>query len=124
MKNKCTEIDYPFGAESKPLYCPACGTMVLAVDEPVSQPACEHVDFVYVDTAGEFEYIKPELEKIVTELNENEDPDYEDDPWGTLYEKVQGNTKFVMEIITSGMACGPVSLTVAVGFDMHPQSRK
>jgi hypothetical protein len=65
------------------------------VDE-VEQPASPHVSFVYPEVVGEFVYLRGDL----------------------LEHTPLGEVPMVYELRTRGMACGPVSNRLWVGFDL------
>jgi hypothetical protein len=110
-------LNFPSGKPELKLYCPSCGVLVVNDEDEVEQPACEHVLFLYLDDIAEFLYIEPELERLIEAKRKNEDED-ESDYELLLKEHPSSSTAFVWEETTSGFACGPVSSTLAVGFDL------
>jgi hypothetical protein len=82
--------------------------------------------FHYYPEAGEFSYIKPDLQKKIDEkrraLGDNAE-DLED--FEILAEHVEslGKVPLIFALTTHGMAMGPVSSTVYVGLDLVAGSK-
>ena len=114
-----TMVDIDFGGEFEPFFCPFCGHRIINPEtiEAGSTP-CQHVEFIYVDVAGEFDFVKTQLHPTVEKLMN----DPEGDTWGILD---SGNLKkmpddmVIFGLTTSGMACGPVSSTVSVALRLN-----
>ena len=122
-KINLVKIDWPTGAPALTLCCPRTGNVVIKADDAVDQPASPYVTFVYVDEVGEFDFLRDDirfrLEKARERLESSESPDAYISDLDILLEHTDlGLVPVVFEITTSGMACGPVSFTVHVGFDL------
>lgn len=126
QKINLVEINWPSGALAPTLHCPRTGNVVLKADEATHQPASPYVTFVYVDEVGEFDFIREDLrERLDTareQLEQRRDDDYISDLDVLLEHTPLGRVPVVYEITTSGMACGPVSFTVHIGFDLWSDS--
>ena len=120
------EINWPSGAAAPTLHCPRTGNIVLKADEATDQPASPYVTFVYVDEVGEFDFIRDDLRERLDaareQLDLSDDDDYVSDLDVLLRHTFLGGVPMVYEITTSGMACGPVSFTVYIGFDLWSES--
>jgi hypothetical protein len=124
MKNAATvvDIDWPDGAPAPTLHCPRTGKIVLKADEATDQPASPYVTFVYVDEVGEFDYIRADLRECLDDardtLDNGGDNEHMSDVEILLNHTSLGRVPIVYRITTSGIACGPVSFTVYIGFDL------
>ena len=122
------KIDWPFGARPPELYCPRSGKLVLATEDEVEQPASPYVTFIYLEEIGEFIYLRDDLAERLEQAREAllEDGVDEDDlpsDMELLQERTTlGTAPVIFEITTSGMACGPVSSTITVGFDLWSEA--
>jgi len=120
------EVNWPSGAPAPTLHCPRTGNIVLKSDEATDQPASPYVTFVYVDEVGEFDFIRDDLRERLDaareQLNPSDDDDYVSDLEVLLKHTFLGRVPMVYEITTSGMACGPVSFTIHIGFDLWSES--
>ena len=99
-------------------FCPATGKPVF--DEGgVASPA---VDFVYIYEVGEIDYASAEAEAAWEGMkpapDEDED-DFEDERFERFVETYDRPNVVCFEITTHGLACCPVSSTVAIGIDMN-----
>ena len=130
-----TTIDWPFNAKPPVIRCPITGMVVGAGYDPssganadeYSEPDHEKVPtlmFSYIPEVGEFDFIRPELMEAIESKHaelvkadpENEDLDDFDiltDHLGNL-----GECPLVFEVVTTGMACGPVTSSVYIGLDL------
>jgi len=94
--------------------------------QQTDQPASPYVTFVYVDEVGEFDFIRDDLRERLDaareQLNPSDDDDYVSDLEVLLKHTFLGRVPMVYEITTSGMACGPVSFTIHIGFDLWSES--
>jgi len=110
---KTIEIDLDGSIEE--LFCPACGMEALEAGIRGWNP-CEHLVFLTDDASGEVSYNAPgfqeKAEKFMKILSEE----------GELERAAKGiqmpATAFLMAVTTHGMACGPVSSTSYICFDM------
>lgn len=117
MTIQTLSMEWPFDAEAPDVHCPACGAQVLKKNDAVTQPACAHVKFVYLAEIDDFDYLDARIESQLEERR-NAAPD-DDLSNGEMLRGLDGpSTCFVYELTTSGMACGPVSSTVRIGFDL------
>ena len=109
------KVEWPFNAAPPPLFCPACGKRIIGSTEVLAE-VCPHLDFVHFE--GELEYASESVKALVEALEAKAaDADEDVEVLDELL-KVESATRFVVSITTSGMACGPISTTVDVGFDM------
>lgn len=123
------DIEFPFGVTIQQYFCPVCGEPVLVEDFEAETPACPHVDWVYLDDVCEFLWLKPEVAKLLDQIDVgeedsqgDEDSDAEDaeaaDPeLDALIRSWDGKAKAVFVFTTGGIACGPVWSTIRIGFD-------
>jgi hypothetical protein len=96
-----------------PLHCPKCG----AQQDPESSTYCQHVTFVYLPRY-DFEYVAPDFQNtvalILNKAAESDDSDVED----LLLDLPSTGTNFVVEVLSSGISCGPSSFRVLYGFEL------
>jgi hypothetical protein len=86
-------FDWPVNADPPALHCPRSGDLVVSDGEgEVDQPASPYVTFNYPDDLSDIELL---LEQVPL-----------------------GGVRMVYELRTSGMACGPGSNRLWVGFDL------
>jgi hypothetical protein len=117
-------LDWPFNADPPELYCPPTGKFVVSIGEDeVEQPASPHVTFVYPEVVGEFVYLRDDLRERLEATRARlvaagADPDDLADIEVLLEHTPLGEVPMVYELRTSGMACGPVSHRLWVGFDL------
>lgn len=125
MKNPpIITIAWPFGAVAPSLHCPRTGNLVLAPDAMIDQPASPCVSFVWIHEIAEFEFIRDDLQGRLDETRRaliKAGADEYDLPSNFEILKTDvdlGTIPVIFEITVSGMACGPVSETVTIGFDL------
>jgi hypothetical protein len=117
-------LDWSFNAEPPELYCPRTGELVVSNGEDeVEQPASPHVTFVYPEVVGEFVYLRDDLHERLEATRARlvaagADPDDLVNIEVLLEHTPLGEVPMVYELRTSGMACGPVSHRLWVGFDL------
>lgn len=92
-------------------------------EDEVEQPASPHVTFVYPEVVGEFVYLRDDLRERLEATRARlvaagADPDDLVDIEVLLEHTPLGEVPMVYELRTSGMACGPVSSRLWVGFDL------
>lgn len=110
MSIQIVELDLPFGADIPSVHCPVCGAVLQKTDAPVDLPTCKHLEFAYVDAAPGFMYIKPHLEEQLQRLEEeSDDEDFQE--WEAVETLIDEPTTMIMSITSSGMGCGPTSVT-------------
>ncbi len=86
-------------------------------------PASPHVTFAYPEVVGEFVYLRDDLRERLEAVRARlvaagGDPDDLVDIEVLLEHTPLGEVPMVYELRTSGMACGPVSHRLWVGFDL------
>lgn len=89
----------------------------------VEQPASPYVTFVYLEAVGDFVYLREDLQARMDATRAETaaagaDPDDLVDIEVLLEHTPLGEVPMVYELRTSGMACGPVSHRLWVGFDL------
>ena len=107
------DLELPFGAVLGHFYCPACGAEVMGEEGFAS---CPHLLFTYLDLVGEFEAVAPDLADLVQAVRSEEDRD--EDPVDALLGHLDSKSILAFSLTTSGMACGPVSATLSLAFDL------
>ena len=121
MSARKVELEFPFGHDFPPLYCPVCGTVAQIPDEPSEMPTCPHVEFRFLGMIGEFDYTTPQIDKLLDEWEEKYGDDDEVESLEYI-EKDNNKTRIIFEITTGGMACGPSWSTVVYGFNYLPEN--
>jgi len=133
-----TTIDWPFNAKPPVIRCPITGMVVVAGNDPSSGANTDEYSeldhekvptlmFSYIPEVEQFDFIRPELMEAIESKRAElvaADPENEDlydfdiltDHLGNL-----GECPVVFELVTTGMACGPVSSSVFVGLDLARQ---
>ena len=87
-------------------HCPVCGAEVFSVSgEPTAKP-CDHLLFSWIDQVGEFYNTADEVNALIED----------EETWSSLSDGEFlarcPDTAVLFAFEFSGMACGPVSLTV------------
>jgi hypothetical protein len=130
-------LDFDWGVTVPTLHCPVTCEPLLwgSEDEDKDLPDWEGIPtvrFVYCsESGGAFEYIHPDLQAAIdvrraemlaaaTTEDEKDDIDYQNDfeILSEQYIEALGEQLLVFEVVTRGMACGPVAETVFVGLDL------
>ena len=115
----------PFGEDTPVLYCPICGKQVITQDKKGMQDieACPHLAFAMVDGIPDEWYT---CEDYAKRKEQHPDLDYLDAE--NIVDFLSGlgydESMLVIELVGNGMACGPVSMSVILGFDLGAESRK
>ena len=118
-------IDWPCGAEPPSWFCPACGKQTIDSENGLVEPPCLHLEFLYLTEIDEFEYIKENLKDLIEKERQAGDAEEggKEEDWDEMsdYELLKNamnrdSTFVTFELTTSGMACGPVSSTVCIGY--------
>lgn len=92
--------------ESPKFHCPVCGAEVFTENgEPTDKP-CEHVLFSWIDQVGDFYNAADEVNGLL------EDDENWFSPSDEEFLSRCPDTAVLFALESSGMACGPVSLTV------------
>jgi len=124
MSVQVLKVDWPFNAEPPKMYCPVCGTRL---DEEEGK-YCEHVDFIFLPEVDDFHHVSAEFQPIVDGIRKViEDAEEDsDDELASIHDKLLEmddlGTNVLIEMTTSGMACGPTSFTVLYGFGLYKES--
>lgn len=129
-------IDWPFNATPPVIRCPITGAIVGGGYDPTTggngdeytEPNHENIPtliFSYLPEVGEFDFIRPELMEAIESKRAElvaADPENEDlYDFDILTDHVEnlGECPLIFEVVTSGMACGPVSSSVYIGLDLY-----
>ena len=114
------ELTTPFGVFLGDLHCPFCGAKVLAEDAE-EQPPCPHIGFIYLGDIDDFMFVTPAIEEAVEEAyGKALDEQAGLDKLALADSLLPDNLGLTMVFHTAGMACGPVSSTIALGFAFRP----
>jgi hypothetical protein len=103
-------VELSWHGNSPDIHCPACGKDVFGSDDK-----CDHL--LLVTCGAGFDYVRPDLKKLADRLEEKDESPFE------LADKVRSERAFFLSIITSGVACGPVSFEMLVGFEFPERQR-
>ena len=127
------------------LYCPVCADNIYKHLEEDTTP-CVHVLYVYIDEIAEFIYSHKKIQQTLSEIMEDIDADDQSmmnlfellssieetqahekmfyslkeaqaHPVSILTQKLAIPSALHISIETNGMACGPVSSTIWIGYD-------
>ncbi len=97
-------IDIHNNWESARFHCPACGAVIFDErGEPTPNP-CKHLLFSWIDEVGDFYNPADEVKQI---LEEDDILPFDDETLEKFPE-----TTVIFRLVSFGMACGPVSITV------------
>ena len=98
------------------VYCPLCRQRVNDVtEESYDILPCSHLLFAYQTFSGDYEYIEESVEERISKIDKDELDD--DGLLEVMAAAGYGNDLVVVDVCSSGMACGPVSHSVYFGFD-------
>ena len=127
-------IEWPFGAIAPTFYCPVTGKPIVfgqdaatgeeRLGEEPDYTEIESLLFIYLPELSDFIYIKDSLRVQLEAFKETllaEDPEADvDDEMEILQKNLKrfADCPQLIQMITSGMACGPVSYTAYFGFDL------
>jgi len=126
------DIDWPFDAPPPALRCPITGKVVVLGYDPASGEMSDEAEkpdwaniptvlFHFIPEVGEFDFIRPELQKKIEEKRAEMGEEAEDlDDFEILTEFVEeiGTTPLIFCLNTSGMANGPITVSVHIGLDL------
>lgn len=120
------------------LFCPICGTDTYE-SLSAQQTPCAHVAYVFFDDISEFDQVSPTISNLVDEITKEDMAQQElmqqimqkkismteytelAHPVIRLEQKIDAlfprNTFLHLGITTYGMACGPMSSTIHIGYD-------
>ena len=112
------EIGQMITAGPEELYCPICGKgLVKAGEGRTYVTPCKHLAFYYLWGYEAFEYQSDDFKNRV----KNIEFEYDEDEYVKFKEYLikagYGNNLLVLELTYGGIACGPTSFTIVVGFD-------
>lgn len=111
MQNVQLQLDH------SSFYCPVTGQLISSDEVFQASPATV---FTYIDEAGEFEQIVPELHEIWERVEaEASDDDFAEDLFEKFAKEIDDDAIVCFAITTFGMACGPVSSTVRIAINMN-----
>lgn len=126
-------IECGLGIDPPALYCPRTGKLVFASGEDLVEPDSPYVTFIHHNECGFLflrEDIRCRLDEARQEIAAADPEEYEsvDDVYedlDTLLEHVSiGNVSLIYEIVSKSMACGPVTSTLHIGFDVWPEDEQ
>ena len=118
MKIPLVEIATTDNEDSHLVHCVFCGHQ----QDPEDRSYCEHVSFVYLPSIGEFDYIAPEFKLRIESITKKAMESDEHQAGGITEHltEIPGNGRnFIIELNSSGQACGPSNFTVLYGFDAN-----
>lgn len=101
-------------------HCPACGAEIFD-DQGVTHAACSHLLFTWDSESGMFDSVSQVMPDRIHKaalsdpLESESDDDEIPAPWENEFTEFLEEQDVVFCLNCSGLACGPVSLTVAVG---------
>ena len=109
-------VDLEWYGDPPVFYCPVCGKNIVT-EEGMADDWCSHVKFLYVYEAGEFTFNDKSYEDILSDKDYEECEEEEIEPVEMLMKKVESTSALALNLTTTGMACGPVSMTVTFGVE-------
>ena len=110
------EIGQLITCDPEEVYCPICGQkLVKEGKEVTSVIPCKHLAFFYLPSVDAFEYKSDDFAKRIEPI-EIDELDY-DNFKEFLIEAGYDNSMLALELTYGGIACGPVSFTIVVGYD-------
>lgn len=124
---RIAEVEQPFGCDPPIVHCPICGQAMLVFDdEGFGQVApCNHLAFIYVGEAGEFEYLSDDAEAMLEAVEEGVEDEEDDWEIEGLLAKAGFDRRFLVFSITyGGMGCGPMWFADTFGFDYSKVAEK
>lgn len=101
--------------EDENIVCPSCGVTAINSDGPREQPSCQHIRFIYLEGYG-FDYAAAELGALVQKVDDGDVDTCDESEFWDVMKADLGAEGTILKRTDSGMACGPVSFTVWVGF--------
>ena len=117
MGNKHVSIDYPAGVRFTDFFCPACGEHLMDAEHCAEKP-CKHLEWCYIDEAGESAYTSPRIKKLLDRSEGDDELDL------ALKDAGKSKTTAVICLSGCGVACGPVDTAVWFAIDfMGTQKR-
>ncbi|MFC1499960.1 hypothetical protein ACFL6T_02955 [Candidatus Zixiibacteriota bacterium] len=123
MPIQTVELDFPHGQVAPDIFCPACGTRILSADIEIEQPACPHVQYIWVEDEYVFAYLSEVLQAFLEaddspEILDEEDLDEYPGELEVFTEARNNNTALDLQITVSGVSHVPVSYTTVLGLDL------
>lgn len=119
-------VEQPFGIDPPIVHCPICGQATMdfstegGEDDCAKCTPCEHLAFIFVGEAGEFEYQSEDFKKRLGIVGDEDDEDEtEDEDFQMMLVRAGYENKLLaLEITYGGMSCtGPSWYTDIFGFD-------
>lgn len=120
-------IECGLGIVPPDLHCPRTGKPVFSEEADVEQPDSPFVTFIHHNECG-FLFLREDIQRAFDEAreaiaaanpDEYETADDVDQDLESLLEHVDiGNVPLIYEVSSKDMACGPVTTTVHIGFDL------
>lgn len=106
------------------LFCPICGKRMIQAEENLTTvDPCPHIAFFYLPEYEAFEYQSEDFEERTKDL----EFEYDEDDYIMFEEYLAaagyGNSLLTLELTYGGVACGPVSITIVVGYDYESIAR-
>ena len=108
-------VEIDIGSEDAQLFCPGCGAKLISEDGAFGSRRCSHFLFGFVDQGGEWESVPDAFAPILQEILSESDEGDMTVPWDEDFLARCPDGTIVFALSASGIACGPVSLTVCVG---------
>lgn len=94
------------------LHCLKCGE----AQDPESSSYCSHVTFVYLPNY-DFEYVAPQFQGAVEEVSQLAETTDEQTVEDLLLSLPATESNLIVEVVSSGINCGPSSFRALYGFD-------
>lgn len=112
------EIGQLITCDPQEVYCPLCGKKLTKEGEGTTTvDPCKHLAFFYLPEYEAFEYksddFKQRTKDLEFEYDEDEYVKFED----FLTRAGYGDSLLALELTYGGIACGPISITIVVGYD-------
>jgi hypothetical protein len=109
-------VDLYWLGDPSDLHCPVCGSAIFKMDEAPSM--CEHILFTDVDAGDRFDFVHPEIQKLVERALDIAEDDSED-PVAELAKLLDSQSIFILRYTAS---CGPMGVAASVGIEFQPNS--
>ena len=115
MQIPLLEISTTENEDSHFIHCLFCGHQ----QDPENSSYCQHVAFIYLRSIDEFEHISDEYVEQINKMREALDgaESILDTVEDQLLKIPASGRNYIVELSSSGLACGPSSFTVLYGFD-------
>lgn len=115
MQIPLLEISTTENEDSHLIHCLFCGHQ----QDPENGSYCQHVAFIYLRSIDEFEHISDEYVEQINKMREALDgaESILDTVEDQLLKIPASGRNYIVELSSSGFACGPSSFTALYGFD-------